>query len=87
MVIRLGHAASMLKAVRAHRWVTLLPTYVLDADDDSLRMIDVEGLDLHEPVVMVRRRDHVLSRFQEIAHERLTAALGSTTDNRGGNAV
>ena len=78
VVLRMGHAESIKQAVRDHRWAALMPTYVItDETASGLRCVAIEGVDLHEPLVLVRRRDHILSPFQTIAHDALLAALGT----------
>lgn len=81
VVIRLGHAESMKAAVREHHWVTLLPAYVLNDETPArLRTLRIEGVQLYEPLVLVRRRDHILSPFQSIAYDALVGSLGPVRD-------
>lgn len=77
VVIRLGHAESMKEAIREHQWVALMPDYVLNNETAAeLRILRIEGAQLHEPLVLVRRRDHIMSPFQSVAYTALTTTLG-----------
>jgi DNA-binding transcriptional LysR family regulator len=82
VVIRLGHAESMKQAVIDHGWVAFLPGYCTarDRTEGRLRAISVEGLNLHERIVLVRRKAHYLSPMQSIALDAIRHAVAATSD-------
>jgi LysR family transcriptional regulator, low CO2-responsive transcriptional regulator len=77
VVMRLGHAESIKEAIYSHGWVSLMPRYSMSRDIALGRMRDVrvEGVDLAEQLVMVKRRDVTLSPLQEIAYAAVREAL------------
>ena len=63
IVIRLGHAEAMKRAVAAHDWVVWLPNYTVSEEIEAgaLRAIEVEGKQLTERISLIYRRDKRLS--------------------------
>lgn len=79
VVIRLGHAESMKQAIIDHGWVTLLPGYCTARDraEGRLRGIAIEGLTLHERIVLVQRKDHYFSPLQRTALDAIREAVSA----------
>jgi len=83
VVIRLGHAEAMKQAVIDHGWVTFLPDYCTTRDRAAgrLRSVLIEGLDLHERIVLVQRKEHHLSPLQLTTRQAIRRAVSSSSSS------
>jgi DNA-binding transcriptional LysR family regulator len=79
ILIRLGHAEAMKRAVLANEMVGFLPLYVVEDDvrAGELRIIDVPGVSLHEELWMFTRRAKAKSPLHEAAVEAVKEHLAT----------
>lgn len=78
-VIRLGHAVPTKQAVIEHGWAAFAPRYVVSEEVSRgiLAPVTVPGLALSERIVLMWRRNKVLSNLQRIVMASVRAELAS----------
>src|SRR4051794_13737303 len=82
VLIRMGHAEAMKRAVLANEMVGFFPIYVVEDDlrSGTLRIIDIDGVILHEELWMFTRKDKAKSPL----HEAAVAAVAEHLATRSG---
>lgn len=84
VLIRLGHAEAMKRAVRAHGMVAFLPRYVMEEElqRGELRAVTVGGVSLQENLWLFRRRGKRHSPLHEAAVTALRSHLAAAAAAR-----